>query len=100
MTVKLTLATILNRLDALERRTLGPKPLETRAERAKRKGVSSRTIARRVAAGTEAQPKLVDGRWYFEKDDESERGEADTAEARAARNPRLRSKGTPASPEV
>jgi hypothetical protein len=84
---KLVLDAINARLDALETAVLGhTRRRETRAQRARRKGVSTRTIARRVANGTEDQPDLIDGRWYFWVD-EPERGTPDTAEARAARNP-------------
>jgi hypothetical protein len=87
---KLILDAINARLDALETTVLGhTRRRETRAQRARRKGVSPRTIARRVANGTEDQPDLINGRWYFWID-EPERGTPDTAEARAARNPRLR----------
>ena len=87
---KLVFDAILARLDALERKVLGhTRRRETRAERAHRKGVSTRTIARRVADGAEEQPDIINGRWYFWVD-EPERGTADTPEARRARNPALR----------
>jgi hypothetical protein len=90
MNNKPVLAAILARLGVLERRVLGHVRIrETKAERARRKGVSTRTIARRVADGTEDQPDIINKRWYFWVD-EPERGTADTAEARRARNPALR----------
>jgi hypothetical protein len=96
---KLVFDAIHARLDVLEHRVLGhTRRRETRADRARRKGVSPRTIARRVAAGTEDQPDIINGRWYFWVD-EPEPGKADTPEARAARNPRLRKPAHP-SPET
>lgn len=92
---KLALDTIHNRLDALERLVLGHiRRRETRAQRARRKGVSTRTIARRVAAGTEDQPEIENGRWYFWVDEPEQSRRApstvDTPALKAARNPRLR----------
>jgi hypothetical protein len=67
---KLVVDAILARLDALEHHVLGhTRRRETRAERARRKGVSTRTIARRVADGTEEKPEIVNGRWYFWADE-------------------------------
>ena len=87
---KLVLDAILARLATLETAVLGhTRRRETKAQRARRLGVSSRTITRRVEKGTEDQPDLINGRWYFWVD-EPERGTPDTAEARAARDPRLR----------
>jgi len=94
------LSAILARLDALERRVLGySRRRETRAQRARRKGVSTRTIARRVAAGTEDQPEIENGRWYFWVD-EPVPATADIAAAKAARDPRRLRKPTHASPET
>jgi hypothetical protein len=106
---KLVLDAILVRLDALERRVLGrARSRVTKAEKARREGVSTRTITRRVDAGLLEQPEIINGRWYFWVDEagESQRGIAhtnttvtDTAAARAARNPRLR-KPAHSSPET
>jgi hypothetical protein len=98
------LSAILARLDALERRVLGhTRRRETRAQRARRKGVSVRTIARRVADGTEDQPEIENGRWYFWVDEpgqsQPERRTVGTLATKAARNPRLR-KPAQTSPEI
>ena len=97
---RLALDAILARLDALERRVLGhARRRVTKAEKARLEGVSTRTIARRVAVGLLEPPEIINGRWYFwvEEADQPERGTTeatvsitDTAAARAARNPRLR----------
>ena len=102
---KLDLDAILARLAALERRVLGhSRRRVTKAEMARREGVSTRTIARRVAAGLLEPPEIINDRWYFWVDEaeQPERGTieaaitntvvTDTAAARAARNPRLRRK--------
>jgi hypothetical protein len=103
MSNKPILAMINARLDALERQVLGyTRRRETKAERARRRGVSTRTIARRVADGTEDQPEIENGRWYFWVEEPEQRpAGADTPAARAARNPALRRrKSTQASPET
>jgi hypothetical protein len=85
---KLILTAILDRLDTLEKAVLGhTRRRETRAQRARRKGVSTRTIARRVAAGTEDQPEIENGRWYFWVE-EPDRATPDTPTLKAGRNPR------------
>jgi hypothetical protein len=97
---KFDFTTLLARIDTLEHRVLGyTRRRETRAERARRKGVSTRTITRRVDAGTEDQPDIINGRWYFWVDEADKQPPPDTPAARAARNPRLR-KPTQNSPEI
>jgi hypothetical protein len=90
MSNKPILAMINARLDALERQVLGhARRRVTKAEKARLEGVSTRTIARRVADGLLEPPEIINRRWYFWVD-EPERGTTDTPAARAARNPRLR----------
>ena len=87
------IATILARLDVLEQKVLGHvRRRVSRNEMARLRGVTPRTIARWVESGRLEPPDVVNNRLYFWAD-ESERGERgapDTAEARAARNPKLR----------
>jgi hypothetical protein len=101
---KLVISVIHARLDALERLVLGhTRRRETRTQRARRKGVSTKTITRRVADGTEDQPEIENGRWYFWVDEPEQRPAAttDTPAARAARNPALRRRKSPqTSPET
>jgi hypothetical protein len=90
---KLALDAIAARLDTLERRVLGRVRCRvTKAEKARREGVSTRTITRWVDAARLEQPEIINGRWYFWVDEgrPPRRDITDTAEARAARDPRLR----------
>jgi hypothetical protein len=96
MTNKPVLATINARLDVLERQVLGHvRRRISRNEKARLEGVTPRTIARRVADGLLEPPDIVNGRWYFWVDEAEPHTKADTAEAKAARNPRLRKPAHP-----
>jgi hypothetical protein len=88
---KLILNTILARLDALETATLGrPRKRQSKAEVAKDEGCTTRTVDRRVKQGLLPPSDDVIGGRHFWWSDSLERFRADTPEARAARNPRLR----------
>jgi hypothetical protein len=93
---KLILSAILNRLDALETSVLGhPRKRLSKTELARAEGVSTRTVDRRVADGTlPPSDDVINGRHFWWSDSiehhRPKRGKADTAAARAARNPRLR----------
>jgi hypothetical protein len=90
---KLVLDAILARLDALERHVLGRvRRRVTKAEKARREGVSTRTIARWVDADRLEKPEIINGRWYFwiTEGEQPQPDITDSAEARAGRNPRLR----------
>jgi hypothetical protein len=92
---KLILDTILARLDALETAALGrPRKRMSKSEVADHEDCSTRTVDRRVANGTlPPSDDVINGRHFWWSDTlERPRGKADTAAARAARNPRLRSK--------
>jgi hypothetical protein len=102
---KLILDTILARLDALEAAALGrPRRRLSKTELAKAEGVTTRTIDRRVEKGTlPPSDDVISGRHFWWSDSlerhRRKRTQADTAAARAARNPRLR-KPTHTSPET
>ena len=113
MSNKPVLATINARLDDLERKVHGHvRRRVSRNEKARLEGVTSRTIARRVEAGLLDPPDIINRRWYFwvDETEQLERGTieaaitntlvTDTAAARAARNPRLRTKPAQTSPET
>src|SRR5262245_48137991 len=102
---KLVLDTILARLDALEARVLGrPRQRLTKTDLAKEEGVSTRSVDRRVKAGKLPPPDdVINGRLYWWSDSierHRKRGKADTAAARAARNPRLRKPKPQPTPEI
>lgn len=83
------LATINARLAVLEQKVLGHvRRRISRNEKARLSGVTPRTIARHVQAGLIEPPDIVRGRWYFWVEDEPPRSTADSAETKAARNPR------------
>src|SRR5215469_10047914 len=93
MTVgKLVLDAILARLDALETAVLGrPRRRLSKTEVALQEGCTPRTVMRKVAAGILPPPDNVENdRLYWWSDSlerHRKRGQADTAAARAARNP-------------
>jgi len=93
---KLVLDTILARLDALEAVVLGrPRERLTKTDLAKEEGVSTRSVDRRVKEGKLPPPDdVINNRLYWWSDSierhRRTRSAADTAAARAARNPRLR----------
>jgi hypothetical protein len=105
MGIKLILDTINARLDALETTALGrARRRLSKSELAKAEGVTTRTIDRRVENGTlPPSDDVISGRHFWWSDTierhHRKRGKADTAAARAARNPRLR-KPAHTSPET
>ena len=102
---RLLLETIRLRLDALETAVLGrPRERLTKADVAKREGISTRTVDRRVDEGKLPPPDdIINNRLYWWSDTlerhRRTRGPSDTAAARAARNPRLH-KPARTSPET
>jgi hypothetical protein len=102
---RLLLDTIRVRLDALETAVLGrARERLTKAEVAKREGISTRTVDRRVDEGKLPPPDdIINNRLYWWSDTlerhRRTRGPSDTAAARAARNPRLH-KPARTSPET
>jgi hypothetical protein len=92
--MKLALAAVLARLDALERATFGhPRHRLTKRQVAELEGVSTRTIDRGVARGIYSPPEIENKRLYWWSDTYRRvPSAADTPAARAARNPRLRRK--------
>jgi hypothetical protein len=91
---KLLVNTIVARLDALEAKVLGrPRERLTKTDLAKEEGVSTRSVDRRVKEGKLPPPDdVINGRLYWWSDSierhRQTRDTADTAEARALRNPR------------
>ena len=102
---RLLLETIRLRLDALETAVLGrPRERLTKADVAKREGISTRTVDRRVNERKLPPPDdIINNRLYWWSDTlerhRRTRGPPDTATARAARNPRLH-KPARTSPET
>jgi len=101
---KIIIDAILARLDALETALHGrPRRRLTKGDLAKQEGITTRSVDRRVAEGKlPPADDIISGRLYWWSDSlECHRkpATADTAAARAARNPR-RHKDTPTSPEV
>jgi hypothetical protein len=92
---KLILGAILDRLDALETAALGrPRKRMSKADLAKEEGCSTRQVMRKVEQKLLPPPDdVINGRLFWWSDSIEryrKRGKADTAAARAARNPRLR----------
>jgi hypothetical protein len=99
---KLILDAINARLDALESALLGqPRRRLSKTELARQEGCSTREVMRRVKDHKLPPPDdIVSGRLFWWSDSierHRKRGAADTAAARAARDPRLR-KGASAQP--
>jgi hypothetical protein len=101
---KLILDAINARLDALESALLGqPRRRLSKTELARQEGCSTREVMRRVKADPPKLPPpddIISGRLFWWSDSierHRKRGAADTAAARAARDPRLR-KGASAQP--
>jgi hypothetical protein len=97
MSNKLILDAILARLDALETAALGqPRRRLSKTTLAKDEGCTPRTVMRKVETGDLPPPDdVIGGRLFWWSDTierHRKRGTADTPQARAARNPRLRSK--------
>lgn len=86
------LATIQDRLDQLEHAVFKPTVrLLSKRQLAELEGVSTRTVDRRVADGVYTPPQIENGRCRWPSDNYRRvHATADSAEARAARNPRLR----------
>jgi hypothetical protein len=86
------LAAVAARLDALEKATFGhTRRRLTKRQLAELEGCSTRHIDRGVKRGIYAPPEIENKRCYWWSDSyRRTSGKADTAEARAARNPRLR----------
>src|SRR5262249_53020380 len=107
---KLIIDAILARLDALEAAVLGrPRARLTKGDLAQQEGVTPRSIDRRVAEGKlPPADDVINGRLYWWSDSiehHRKRGKAataaaDTAAARAARNPRRLRKPAHSSPET
>ena len=93
---KLILTAILARLDALERATFNHvRRRLTKKQIAEIEGISTRQVDRNVALGIYASPEVENKRLYWWSDTYRRvLGTADTPAARAARNPRLRARGT------
>jgi hypothetical protein len=92
---KLILNAILARLDALETAAHGrPRKRLSKSDLAKEEGCSTRQVMRKVGQKLLPPPDdVINRRLYWWSDSiehHRKRGEADTPEARAARNPRLR----------
>jgi hypothetical protein len=92
---KLVLDSILARLDALETAVQGhPRRRLSKADVGRQEGCHPRTVMRKVDNGTLPPPDdVINGRLFWWSDSierHRKRGTADTAAARAARNPRLR----------
>ena len=89
---KLVLDAILARLDALEKKTFGyVRQRWSKRQLAEHEGKSPRSIDRGVERGTYARPEIENGRCYWWSDTYRRvPATADTAAARAARNPALR----------
>jgi hypothetical protein len=101
---KLALDAINARLDALETSAFGrPRRRLSKTEVALQEGITPRTVMRRVKDGTlPPSDNIINGRHFWWSDSlERHRGRnrarADTAAARAARNPALRPR-KPAQP--
>ena len=93
---RLVLRAIEDRLAALETTVLGhPRKRLSKSELAKAEGCSTRQVMRKVEQKTLPPPDdVINGRlfWWLESIERyrSKRSQADTAAARAARNPGLR----------
>ena len=99
------LSAIVARLDALEQKVLGHvRRRLTKRQLAELEGVSTRGVMRRVKRGDYAQPEVENGRLYWWSDSYRRKpASADTAEAKAARDPRLRGRvnePAPAPPDT
>jgi hypothetical protein len=88
------LAAIQHRLDALEQKAFGhARRRLTKRQVAELEGISTREVMRRVKRGGYAPPEIENNRCYWWSDSyRRTSGKADTAAARAARNPRLRAR--------
>jgi hypothetical protein len=97
---KLILNAILARLDALETTVLGrPRRRLTKRDVAELEGIDPRSVMRGVKRGTYAEPEVENKRLYWWSDTyRLKAGSADSAAAKAVRDPRLR-KGAQARAE-
>ena len=92
MGYKLILAELGARIVALEQRAFGrTRRRLSKKQLAEQEACSTREVMRRVARGIYSQPEVENGRLYWWSDSYRRvPATADTPEARAARNPRLR----------
>jgi hypothetical protein len=92
------------RVSVLEQKAFGHKRRRlTKRQLAELEGCSTRHIDRGVKRGVYAQPEIENKRCYWWSDSyRRKQSAADTLEARAARNPKFKSRSNPAaaSPEV
>jgi hypothetical protein len=103
--MKPIIAAILARLDTLETAVLGrPRQRLTKADLAKQEGTSTRTVDRRWRVERKLPPPddIINGRlyWWSDSIERYRRRTPDTAEARAARNPKLKLHNKPALSEI
>jgi predicted DNA-binding transcriptional regulator AlpA len=93
VSTKLTFSTILDRLDTLESAVLGRiRRRLSKPELARREGVSTRTIDRRVRDGLLPPPDVVARRlyWWLDEVERHQHERSATATSKAARDPRQR----------
>jgi hypothetical protein len=101
--MKLILAAIHARLDALEKKAFGHvRERWNKRKLAEKEACSTREVMRRVERGVYTEPEVIGGRLYWWSDSYRRApSTADTPAMRAARNPQLRRrKPTQTSPET